>query len=158
MTDDDEPTPEELREAEALARALEGATPESAPPPEALEVAALLRHAKSGGELDPSRAQAIAAGLRASVRPLRRRRWLWIAAPLAVGAAGLLLLPVTLTRRESHSFPVGITGPKPRPLPAPPASLLAAQAQAARGQPRALAELDTQMRTYRQALFRKADQ
>jgi hypothetical protein len=152
MTKDDEPTPEELRDAEALARALDGATPKSAPPPEALEVAALLRHAKSGGELDPARAQAIAAGLRADVRPPRRRRWLWIAAPLAVGAAGLLLLPSMLMLRTG---PVGITGPRSRALPAPPASLLAAQAEAARGQPRALAELDAQMRAYRRALFRE---
>ena len=135
---DDEPTPEELREAEALARALEGAPSPSAPPPEALETAALLRH--GGGELDPARAQALAAKLRAEVRP-PRRRWRWVLAPLAVGAAGLLMSGLVL-RRE-----------RPLPLPAPAPALLAAQAQAAQGRPQALAELDVQMRANREALY-----
>src|SRR5688572_33450767 len=95
---DDEPTPEELREAEALARALESDPSGSAPPPEALEVAALLRHAHGEGQLDPARAQAMAARLRGLVRP-PRRRWLWLAAPLLAGAAAIALL-VPLRRRE----------------------------------------------------------
>jgi len=140
---EDEPTPEELREAEALARALDGAAPESAPPPEALEVAALLRHAHGDGQLDPARAQELAARLRANVRP-PRRRWLWLLAPLVVGTAALVLLL-----------------PAPRPqlpqltaLPAPSAALLAAQAEAARGRGQ-LSGLDAQMRTYRRQLFER---
>lgn len=157
---DDEPTPEELREAEALARALEGAPSEAAPPPEALEAAALLRHAHRGGELDPARAQVIAAGLRAQVqqqpRPPRRRRWIWLLPPLAVGAAALvLLLPMTLLRRPDSVPPPAVTGPLPRltAFPAPGAALLAAQAEAARGGGQGLGDLDAQMRAYRQALF-----
>jgi hypothetical protein len=139
---DDEPTPEELREAEALARALDGAATDAAPPPEALEVAGLLRHAKSGGQLDPARAQALAAKLRAELRP--RRRWLWLGlTPLAVGAAALVLAPVL--HRPLPALPV---------LPAP-AGLLAAQAEAARGRGQAIAELDAQMRAYRQRLYQK---
>jgi hypothetical protein len=147
MTDDDEPTPEERREAEALARALDGAPSDSVPPPEALETAALLRHAKRGGELDPARALALAAKLRAGVRA-PRRRWPWIAlAPLALGAAALLLMPTMLARKA---------GPGPV-LPPPAPSLLAAQAEAARGQLGALADLDARMRAYRQALFRRGE-
>ena len=128
-------------EAEALARALDGAAPETAPPPEALEAAALLRHAKSEGALDPARLQALGAKLRAEVRPPRRRRWwIWILPPLAVGAAVLLLVPRTRP---------------PLTLPTPAASLLAAQAEAARGNGEALASLDEQMRSYRRALYER---
>jgi hypothetical protein len=139
---DDEPTPEEQREAEALARALEGAPSDSAPPPEALEVAALLRH--GGGDLDPARARAVADRVRPVVRR-PRRRWLLVLAPLAMGAAALVVLPVM--RRP--------TLPRLAALPPPAPALLAAQAQAARGQGQALEALDTQMRAYRQALFAK---
>jgi hypothetical protein len=139
---DDEPTPEELREAEALARALEGAPAESAPPPEALETVALLRYGQSGGQLDPARARGLAAKVRGELRP-RRRRWWWIAVtPLAVGAAGLVM--VSLVHRRGAALP---------PLPAPAPALLAAQAEAAQGRPQALAELDLQMRAYRQAMY-----
>jgi hypothetical protein len=145
---DDEPTPEELREAEALARALDGAPSDSAAPPEALEVAALLRHAKSEGALDPARTQALAAKLRAGVRP-PRRRWLWIAlAPVAAGVTAMVVLALT-------PIPEPVTVSRLRSLPVPAASLLQAQAEAARGQPRALADLDAQMRAYRQTLFGK---
>jgi len=146
MKDDDEPTPEELREAQALARALDGAPSESAPPPEALEVAALLRHAQRGGELDPARAQALAATLRAGVRP-PRRRWLWIAlVPVAAGVTAMIVLALAPTSGR-------VTGSRLRSLPAPSASLLHAQAEAARGQSQSLADLDAQMRAYRQTLF-----
>jgi hypothetical protein len=139
---DDEPTAEELREAEALARALEGAPSDAAAPPEALETAALLRYTHGGGQLDPARAQTLAGKLRSEVRP-RRRRWWWLGlAPLAVGAVGLTLFAT-------------MGGRSPVTLPAPGPALLAAQAQAARGQPQALADLDAQMRAYRRTLFEK---
>jgi hypothetical protein len=141
---DDEPTPEELREAEALARALDGGAPESAPPPEALEVAALLRHAHGDGRLDPAREQALGARLRAEVRPPRRRR-LWLLAPLLVGATAVLLL----IPRSRPRLPELTT------LPPPSAALLAAQAEAARGKGPALAALDAQMRAYRRELYER---
>jgi len=117
---DDDPTPEELRDAEALARALEGAPSASAPPPGTLETAALLRH--GAGQLDPARAQALAAQLRAELRP-RRRRWPWLVlVPLAAGVAASVLVP--LVRRPAL--------PRLSSLPAPSPALLAAQAEAAR--------------------------
>jgi len=145
---DEEPTPEELREAEALARALDGAPSEAAPPPEALETAALLRH--GGGELDPARAQALAAKLRAEVRPRPRRRWWPVLVPLALGVAVMVILPSALLLR-SRQLPPSIVSSAG--LPAPTAALLTAQAEAARGRERALGALDAQMRSYRRALF-----
>lgn len=138
---DDEPTPEELREAEALARALDGDPSGSAPPPEALEVAALLRHAHGQG-LDPARAQALAAQLRSQVRR-PRRRWPWLLAPVLAGAAAVALL-IPWRRRELPALSA---------MPAPSPSLLAAQAEAARGGVPALSGLDAQMRAYRRQLF-----
>jgi hypothetical protein len=148
---DDEPTPEEQREAEALARALAGERPDAAaPPPEALEAAALLRHARSGGQLDPARQQALAERLRAELGPRPRRRrspWLWLLAPLGAGAAAALILAVGAPRPREL--------PRLTTLPPPAPSLLAAQARAARGQPAALASLDAQMRSYRRELHER---
>jgi len=141
---DDEPTPEEQREAEALARALEGDPSGSAPPPEALEVAALLRHAHGEGQLDPARAQVMAAALRAGVRR-PRRHWPWLLMPLAAGATAVTLL-LSTTRAPLPPLP---------PLPAPGPALLAAQAEAARGGGQSLGSLDTQMRAYRRELFER---
>jgi hypothetical protein len=149
MKDDEpSPTPEELREAEALARALDGAPSDAAPPPEALETAALLRH--GGGELDPARAQALAAKLRAEVRPRPRRRLWPVLVPLALGVAVLVILPSALLLRSRQLPPSAVS---PAGLPAPTAALLAAQAEAARGHEQALGALDAQMRSYRRALF-----
>jgi len=102
---DDEPTPEEQREAEALARALDGDPAGSAPPPEALEVAALLRHAHGDGQLDPARAQAMASKLRTGV-PRPRRRWPWLLVPLAAGVTAVaLLIPATRATRPERMMP-----------------------------------------------------
>ena len=93
---DDEPTADELREAEALAQALEGRASEA--PPDALAAAGLLRYAQSqpGAELDPARAQALGARLRTERTERRRRRrgafWLWLLAPMAAAAAGVVVL------------------------------------------------------------------
>src|SRR6185369_13839419 len=91
MKDDQEPTAEELREAEALAAALASERPASAPPPDALEAAALLRYA-AGARLEPARQAAIAAELRGAVARRPRRRWLWILAPALPAAVALALL------------------------------------------------------------------
>jgi hypothetical protein len=139
---EEDPTPDELREAEALARALEGQPGEAAAPPEALEAAAFLRH--GGGELDPNHAAALAARLRAEIQP-RRRTWLWWLAPLVAGATAVALC-VPARRHELPSL---------TSLPSPPPALLAAQAQVARGQGRAIDDLDGQMRAYRKEMFRR---
>lgn len=146
MKDDDPSTPEEQREAEALARALAGQASESAPPPDALEAAALLRYAHRG-ELDPGRAAALGAGVRAGLaRRPRRSWWLWVVAPLGTGLAMMTLFGVNMSRRVPPL-------PALPPLPAPTAALLETQAAAARGRGEALGDLDAQMRSYRRELF-----
>src|SRR5437870_4961890 len=78
MTDEKAPTPEEQREAEALARALDGQPADA--PPDALEAAALLRGSRDA-ELSDARARAV----RERVLP-RLRHWHWLA-PLGTLAA-----------------------------------------------------------------------
>lgn len=147
MQDDDEATDEEGREAEALARALDGGgEPGAATPTDALAVSALLRHGLGAGDLDPARAQAISARVRKGVVPGRRwgRWWLWIAPPVAaLVTAGVLLVPL---RRSPLA---------PGSAPLPSGALLAAQAAAARGGGEGLAALDRQMREYRRAIFQQ---
>jgi hypothetical protein len=151
---DDEPTPEEQREAEALARALAGEAPSSAPPPEALETAALLRYASGEARLDPARREALAAQLQKELfeRGTRKRPlWFWIAAPLGAGAAAAMVLAITTMNSVAPARRTEL--PALAKLPAPEQSLLAAQAEAARGRGQALGDLDAQMRAYRRALF-----
>jgi hypothetical protein len=137
--EDDAPSPEELREAEALARALEG-DPGVAAPADVLPVVQLLRHAHSPAQLSDERSQALAARLRVAPVARARRRW-WLVAPLAAAAAAGMLFaslrgtPVTELR--------------------PSGALLAAQAAAARGDRAALERLDREMRSYRQSQFRQ---
>jgi hypothetical protein len=142
---DEDPTPEEQREAEALARALDGGAGD--PPADALATAGLLRYARGEG-LDPTRA----AALRAKARPRPRRRWVWVVAPLAVAAALILFLVPATTMYQVQSVPQPAAPTAPS-WPPPTAALLEAQAAAARGGPGALERLDTGMRSYRQALF-----
>jgi hypothetical protein len=155
-TGGDEPTPAEAREAEALRRALAGERPESEPPQEALETAALLRYARSAGHLDPARREDLRGRLRSALPGRRRRRWLWALAPLPVVAAAAVLMTVPLSSRQSAA-PVSVapspppSPPSPLPLPSP--SLLEAQAAAARGDRQALATLDLEMRAYRKAML-----
>jgi hypothetical protein len=149
--DDDAPTPEELREAEALARALEG-DPQAAAPADVMPAVGLLRHARARG-LDPARSQALGAKLRAEVaaRPRGRRWLLWLLPPLvAAAAAGLLLVPMARSPSPAGIASRSRTAPA---LPRPSETLLAAQAAAARGDRGALDTLDREMRGYRRALF-----
>src|SRR5690348_192369 len=75
-TPDDDPTEDELREAEALAKALERGTARSAPE-DALGAAALLRHANHGSALSDETADRILADALAHARPPSPapRRW-----------------------------------------------------------------------------------
>ena len=154
--EDEDPTEEELREAAALAAALEkdarlAADGERAAPGEALETAALLRHARAPLTVPPAHepialAQAAAAldGRRARGR---RRARLWLGASLALPAmAAAWLLFATTAQRAAPPLRASVAPP------APPADLLAAQAQATRGgadASGALAALDLKMRAYR---------
>jgi len=151
--DDEQPSEEELREAAALAAALESdraVDPSSAPgaPSDALEAAALLRHARAPLAVPPAAEPIIAAQAAPALDALRtrgrRRARLWIATSLiAPAAAAVWLLMSTIT----HAPPSRVAAAPP----APTADLLAAQAEAARGGPGsvALARLDVEMRAYR---------
>jgi hypothetical protein len=148
---DDEPTAEELAEAEALARALDpgaaaAASPGGRPAPEdALATAALLRHARQAG------AAPVPAGARVTAaRALERRRppgWRWVVSVfvLPAAAAATITLFVTFGLRSYRQSGRAA-------LPAPAITLLEAQARAARGKAD-LAALDRQMRAYRTALY-----
>src|SRR5262249_6385813 len=124
MTDEKAPTPEEEREAQALARALDGEDAQA--PADALEAAALLR-ASRDSELSDVHARAI----REQIIP-RPRRGHW-AMPLgALAAVAATVTVLVLARRQS-----------PTPIPTPSPMLLAAQAEAAR--PHGGHELDREM-------------
>ena len=161
--EDEEPTEEELREAAALAAALESeaparpdgapappSEPAQAPPADALEAAALLRHARAPIVVPPAHEPIAAAQVRPALdaRAARRRRRarVWVATSLLApaAAAAWMLFATTLHRQAAPPFaPV---------VPPPPADLLAAQAEATRAGPRAsaaLATLDLKMRAYR---------
>src|SRR5262245_56231086 len=95
VEDEADPTPEELREAEALAHAPDARTPDAAAPRDALETAALLRYARDGGALAPERERALAERMRGALRraPQRRRR---VVAALSVLGGSLALAAALL--------------------------------------------------------------
>jgi hypothetical protein len=143
MTEKD-PTPEEIREAEALSRALEGDESAADVPGDALQAAALLR----GGDLSPEREQAVfervvaGSGLEKK-EPAGPLRWLIPVGGLAAAAVAglLLLLPGTLSSPVSTS------------LPRPGAALLQAQGKAARGNLESLVALKGEMHSYRKNMY-----
>jgi hypothetical protein len=150
--DEQPPSEEELREAEALAAALEqdarGANAEAGPPGEVLETAALLRHARTPLAVPPAH-EPIAAAQSAEALDARRARGRrrvarWITTSLVVPAVAAAFL---LVRPTSERAPA-LRSASPAPSP----SLLAAQAAATRGGSdvgAALARLDLEMRAYR---------
>jgi hypothetical protein len=147
--EEDDLTPEEQREAEALALALERGRASPGLPQDALETAALLRYAQDGGELDPRRQAEILDEVVRTARVRRqpteslwqRLRWpfgLIAAAASSAAAAWLVFAP--FGRSEAIA------------LPAPPASLFAAQAAAAtKGAD--IGALDREMQGYRVAVY-----
>jgi hypothetical protein len=164
--EDEEPTEEELREAAALAAALEGdapARPDGAPAPageaartppaDALEAAALLRHARAPITVPPAHEPIAAAHVRPALdargAKRRRRARVWIATSLLAPAAAAAWMLFATTLHRSAAPPVM---PIAASAPPPPADLLAAQAEATRGGAQAsaaLAALDLKMRAYR---------
>ena len=149
MSDETEkpPTDDELREAAALAHALEGSLAAgSAPPPDALEAAALLSGSSRSMQLDPARSAAILAELQSRVRPpARRPRWVRV----AVGAAGMAaaaMLAFVVPQR-------GMAPPAPHPLPRAPAELLSAQLASIRNPGVGAADLDRELHAYRETLY-----
>jgi hypothetical protein len=142
-TDDEEPTPEELREAAELARALErGHGPA---PDDALEAAALLRHAKDESALDPGRSQQILDDVLARARPPRRTAPWRVVLFGAFGLSAAAALALLVLRAEPK-FP-------PSELPAPPRALLDAQIQATSAETANLEPLGAELRPYRVAVY-----
>jgi hypothetical protein len=127
---DEDPTAEERREAEALARA----TPDA--PVDAQEVAALLGAVKAGELTAADRA---AVWRRVQAGPARRPRWAWRVA-LAVPLAAALAMAVWLGRP-------GASAPTPSP------ALLTAQTDAARGHAEGRVALERQMRVFRKGFL-----
>jgi len=142
---DEDFSPEELAEAEALAHALDRGSAREHLPEGALETAALLRYAGDDGALDEARLDAILEDVleeaKAAEREPARAKlawWKWLLPTTLVGAgataAALLLVPAK----------------GGADLPEPSAALLQAQAKAAAGDG---ADLDAEMQTHRGAVF-----
>ncbi len=156
MSEDDdmelEPTEEELREAAALAHALDRGSAKDGLPDDALQMAAMLRYGADGGDLDEERSDAILEEALRTARPRRPRAekgawWRWLVpAGLVTAAAAAALIGVLATR----------TGEAPATaaaLPEPPSALLQAQAAAAAGDdPEAL---DRAMEAHRAAVLER---
>jgi len=149
MRDDDPaapPTDEELREAEALARALDRGNAHGVPD-DALEAAAFLRYSKDGGELDAGRAEAILEdALSRARKPAIASRKGWLLGALGLAAAGAATWLTALGLEPGHS-------PARAELPAPPAALLAAQVEVATNSSASLATLDARTDEYRSAVY-----
>src|SRR5258708_16513461 len=131
MHEEDEPTTEEAREAEALARALErGHAPD--PPADALGAAALIRFARRGASLSEERHETLLAEVVAGARRARHpaRRFFLVSA-LGLSMAAALAIVVSRTGREDSA-----------PLPSPPSTLLSAELDAARSVTGSVATLD----------------
>ncbi|HEX4337057.1 MAG TPA: hypothetical protein VH062_14160 [Polyangiaceae bacterium] len=152
--DDEEPTAEELEEAERLARALERGHAPGGVPEDALGAAALLRFSKDGGALEPERAERILEEALSRARPPvskpRRRYTLLGLLGLAAAGAAAFLLVVKTQAPEAAAL-----------LPSPPRELLEAQLAAATAKDldeqtaknTALAALDDQTARYRGVLY-----
>lgn len=129
-----EPTEQELKDAAALAEAMDQSESASASQRE-LAAVALMKFANQG-PLDEVRLQR--AQTNAWERARRKRRALmWMAPSVAFAAAAALLLLLTSPRAEAV-------------LPAPDASLLRAQADAVRGD---ATSLDSAMKLYRRRMY-----
>jgi hypothetical protein len=134
-----EPRAEELREAEALARALEGGKQGDAPG-DAAEMAALLRAAGRQGTLSPERSRAVLEDVQRERRSPRWRRRMMVMGTAAAAVA--LALTATFSLRRSAA------GAR---MPRPQARMIAAQINAARGGN--LVALEVETRVYRTAMY-----
>lgn len=149
MKDDDETTPEEQREAEALVRALERDHAAADLPEDALEAAALLQYSRDGGALDPARKRAIWDDVEKSAKaPAREARpariWRWLVPGFVTAAAAIALLVLWPWRGGERGAVA---------LPAPPAELIDAQSEAATGSPEAFETLARRMSAYRVEVY-----
>lgn len=125
---DEDVTERELREAEALACALERGSASDDLPEEALQAAALIRYSAGGGVLREDRAQAVLEEVLAAAERVRERNergarrepaplWRWLLGAIGLTAAAVLVLVIVAAPGD----------PAPTALPAPGAELLRAQ-------------------------------
>lgn len=138
---DPTPTDEELREADALAEALDAKDPSSGAPADALQAAQLLRFSKDNSALTPEQLARGKAALELDLAK-RRRRFRWrrggpIQAALLILA--IITVAVHLARSPSPPAPV-VTEAVDR-------EVLLAQARAVAAHDPA--QLDAAMRSYR---------
>ncbi len=151
MSEEDEALDEmELREAEALARALERGSAEDGLPDEALSTAALIRYSVDGGALRKDREDAIMDEVIAAAERTRRRTgaaapvlpWWRVFFGVAAGL-GVAVVIAILVMRPAPSL-------EPTALPDPDISLLRAQAERREGDAE---EFEQEMRTYRGEMY-----
>jgi hypothetical protein len=144
--DDEEPSAEELAQAERLARALERGHSAEPAPEDALATAALLRFSKDGGSLAPERSERILEDVLARARPRR--------AKARLGLTVLGLLGLSAAGAASLALVVRSQAPEPASLPAPSRGLLEAQLAAANMRS-SLTTLDVETTRYREAFYAK---
>lgn len=148
MIDDDDIDEHELREAEALARALERGSASDGLPDDALAAAALIRYSQDGGALAKAREDALLEDVLAAADRIRRREprrapaWRWLFGALGVAAVTTLLLLVA--RAPQPPAPTALPTPGPRLL-----ELHVARLEDAAAEPR----FDSQMRAYRGEVY-----
>ncbi len=141
---DGEATAKEKREAEALARVLEGDESAENIPADALEVAGLLRVSGEDAGLSDERRDAILKKVFIFAEPEKRQvPWLLWLVPAGGLAAAVAIFALTLTAR------IG-----PAPLPLPDKELIEAQASVAAGNRQAVAVLRDRMRQYRREIYK----
>jgi hypothetical protein len=137
-------TPEELAQAEALARSLDrgggGGSPE-------LDTAALLRQAR-GTEVPDVIDEVLPV-----LKTRRQRRWWLWPAMLVPAAAGLFAVGTGLLTYRAAQPTAGRDALFPRPAALPSSALLAAQSRAASGDRASLAALEAEMRRYRAKFY-----
>jgi hypothetical protein len=149
--DDDEPTEEERREAEALARALEGRRDGSsaAAPDDALETAGLLGYARTGDALDSGRSAAILDKVVGGARPTRLRPSMRARAFAMLGLAAVASATLLLVARSRDLSPRSAA----TLLPVPPRDLLDAQVAAAGTPGQSLSALSARTAAYRDTVY-----
>ena len=139
MTDDKDPTPEELEEAKALRQWLEDPSSLVEASAKTIETAALISESQRGLGLHADRHDAILEGIWPREKSSPRRATLFRTSAFLAAAAALIL--VLKFRSPTLS---------PTPLPAPSIDLLQAQAEALRGHHEGL---DARMHDYRKGIY-----
>jgi hypothetical protein len=137
-------TAEELAQAEALARSLDGAGRGTSPE---LETAALLRQAR-GAEVPDVIDEVLPV-----LKTRRQRRWWLLPAMLVPAAAGLLVVGMGRLSYRASAPRAGRDSCFPQRAPRASAELLAAQSRAASGDRASLAALEAEMRRYRPKFY-----